>query len=48
MGATRKGYMNRMALEVSCADGEEQHPRWKEQNAHSLGAQRKMATVLLT
>lgn len=48
MGAMRKGYMNKTALEVSCADGEERYSRWKEQNAYSLGAQRKMAIVLLT
>lgn len=40
VGATRRGYMNKMTLELGHADGEE-HSRWKEQNEHSKEAQRE-------
>lgn len=44
----RKGYMNKVALELGHADGEE-HSRWKEKKSTALGHKGKEdATVVLT
>lgn len=46
MEAAREGYMNKMLLQLSHADGKEQHSRWKEQNAHNHRAQRYLREIL--